>query len=364
MSLDLLIRANTKDAKKKIDRLGKDGSRSIKKLEKSTTGLSSALGKLGLGLSLVGVVAGLRKVTRLAGIQEKAYARLNANIENVLVSFKGYEKNTEELNFQLKRNVDLLTEQANKLQNLTTFGDEQIMSGQAMLATFALTSNEILKLTPRILDMAAAQEKATGAGVQLEDVAISVGKALATNTLGGLKRVGVVMDSTTESMFKQASAGDKLSILLGVLDDNYKGVAEAIGQTDAGKLERIGNIFGDVGEAIGNIVLDDALLSGIERLALGLKSLTEFDKPKVSTATDTIERQTQAVAAQIMLLEDGIDTTDRYRNELNLLVETEGLELDNLKSLQAELEKLLSLRETAAQIDKEQTEKAAPQTYY
>jgi len=331
MSLDLSVMVNTGKAGQGITKFTIKATSNVKKMERQSvqsakkmslafSGLTKTLGTLGLVGGIAGLISGLKETVRLSGIQEKSYAKLNANLENVLVSFKGYERGTVSLNQELERQNKLLITQSEALQNLTAFGDAQIQSGQAMFATFALTADEIEKLTPRMLDMAAAQEKATGVGLQLEDVAIAIGKALAVNTLGGLKRTGVVMDEFTEKEFRAAGQTEKLSILLKVLDDNYSGVAEAIGNTDAGKLSRIGNIFGDIGESIGRVVLNEALLTGLDNFAKGLQEVVNVSESEgFGQALDKTIFGTLSLAIPDIV--DGFKAVVRAGNEL----ETEGV---------------------------------------
>lgn len=229
--------------------------------EKGLNRLNDSAKKLGKTLTL-GVAAGFT-ATVFAGkkaldkffIQEKALARLDATTSNVLTSFKGMEKGTEAFNQELKRSKQLLTEQASSLQKLTTFGDEQIISAQALAGTFALDAEAIAKLTPRILDMSASLEKAGGAGADLESVTIAVGKAM-TNGVGSLSRYGVVISDAAEKAFNLADEQGKLDIITQELDKNFKGIAETVGLTAAGKIVQMQNAIGDLWEIIGGAIAE------------------------------------------------------------------------------------------------------------
>ena len=225
------------------------------RLRVSTTGLTAKIGALRNQLLLVtfataGIVGAVTTSIKTFGIQEKAVARLNANMENVLVSFFGLERGSRLLALHTKRSTDLLIEQAQALQRITTFGDEVTISAQAMLSTFALSAKEVMKLTPALLDMAAASEKTTGKQVDLEQIAIAVGKSL-TIGVGSLTRYGVVISDTARDSFKLATESEKVNIILAELNKNFSGVAEAIAKTDIGKLQQIGNIIADFQEDIG-----------------------------------------------------------------------------------------------------------------
>ena len=340
MALELRIKVDSKKAARQIEGFAKKAGGDVSGLEKkqdklnrttkktgiSFGGLTAAAGGLSAGFATV--INQMEKAVDLFGKQEAATARLTANTENVLVSFEGFLKNTTALNLETSRSVNLLRQQADELQNLTTFGNEQIESGQAMLTTFALTADEISELTPRMLDMAAAQEKATGVGVDLEQVAIAIGKALAVNTLGGLKRAGVVMDSTTESMFKQADQGEKLSILLKVLDDNYKGVAETIGSTSIGKIKQYENQITDLGERLGALsvgplsAFKGAMVSIGDSILSALEAGNKFINSKIykigtgQTSFDPGKALREDIIANAKAEQESIEKVEKAQKEI------------------------------------------------
>lgn len=222
------------------------------------------LGPLGLIAGFAGLVGIVKSSIKAFGIQDRAVARLDANVKNVLVSFQGFEEGTEALNQELARSNALLKDQATALSKVTTFADEQIISGQAMLSTFALTAEQVTKLTPRMLDMAAATEKATGTTADMEQIAIAMGKAL-TLGVGSLTRYGVVISDTAREQFELADETNKLRILTEELDKNYKGVAETVGATTSGKMKILSNTFTDLKEIIGEVI-SDALLPFVTNL--------------------------------------------------------------------------------------------------
>lgn len=177
---------------------------------------------------------------RLYGIQEKAVARLT----NVM---RGVNGATDE-------QIQSLQDFASELQKVTTFGDEQIISAQAMLGTFQLNTEQIKQLTPRILDMGSAMEKSTGAGTDLESITIAIGKAM-TSGIGSLSRYGVVIKEADKNAFELADKQEKLNIITSALDANFKGIAEGSAKTFSGRLDQLQNNFGDLKEQIGKAFL-------------------------------------------------------------------------------------------------------------
>lgn len=242
--------------------LGSAGKK-VRGLNKDVSRLAKTLG-VGLVAALGAVALASKKAIDKFVVQEKAEARLLATTKNVLTSFQGFQEGSVELERELTRVNEALKEQAKELQKVTTFGDEQIVSAQAMASTFALNVDQVQKLTPRILDMAAAMEKSTGTGVDLEQITIALGKAMTTG-VGALTRYGVVVSDAARASFELATEDEKLNIILGELDKNFKGVAEAAGDTAAGKMKQMSNAVGDLQEIFGG-ALAEALVPFVQEL--------------------------------------------------------------------------------------------------
>ena len=119
------------------DKFGKSG----KKMRLTTSGLRTELGKLRNNLLLVsfafgGLIIAVNKSVEAYRKQIEAETRLRASLRNVASASKD--------------GADKLINLAAALQEVTTFGDEQIMSGMAMLSTFQLNEDAIAALTPRM----------------------------------------------------------------------------------------------------------------------------------------------------------------------------------------------------------------------
>ena len=206
---------------------------------------------LGLSATIFGVVRGFAALTRAASIQEQAEARLENNLRKVVGA--------------RREEIEALKQQAAELQKTTRFGDEQTISAQALLATFRLTSSQIRQLTPRLQDMAEGLSKASGAQVDLETAATAVGKAL-TSGIGALSRYGVTLTDAQKETFKLGDRQEKVKVLVEALDGNFKGLAETIGDTFAGKVAKASNSAGDFLERIGKGITQNA---GVHRLLEG-----------------------------------------------------------------------------------------------
>ena len=196
-------------------------------------------------LAIVAVVAAIGSAiaaiiswTKASAIQERAETKLSTTLRTL----------TGATNDQVKA----LKDQAAALQQLTGYADEQIISAQAMLATFRLTAAQIGELTPRLLDMAEASRKAGRAEVDLEQISIALGKTFVTG-IGSLGEYGVAMSEAEKESFKLANTQEKLQILTSVLDNNFGGLAVAVGHTYEGALRKVDAAHGDFLETLGSL---------------------------------------------------------------------------------------------------------------
>ena len=139
--------------------------------------------------------------------------------------------------------VKILTAQADALQKVTQFADEEIISMQANLAAFGQTDAAIEKLTPLLLDTAAGFRDVEGNALDLKTVALAVGKALNGDS-ASLKKLGIDLG---------LAKGEVLTLekVLAALEQRYLGAAEAAGTTFSGQLKIMANRVSEVKEAIG-----------------------------------------------------------------------------------------------------------------
>lgn len=223
------------------------------KASKGLGSLKSAMGGLkkvaaGLGIAIGGLGVFLFKSIKAFGIQELQSKKLEVALSNVKTATEG--------------GAAELIKYAGELERVTTFGDEQIISAQAMLATFQLNEKQIKAITPRLLDMAAASEKATGQQADLQQIAIALGKGF-TGQIGTLSRYGVVLD-------EQKIKTEGFNGILSSLDDNFKGMAEGSAKTLNGQMALFKNTFGTLQEKIG-----EALAGSFLDLLKKLQELTD-----------------------------------------------------------------------------------------
>ena len=134
-------------------------------------------------------------------------------------------------------NIEAMRRLNSELAKKTRYDDDAFAVGQAQLAQYGLTGQQIMDLTPLLADYAGKT------GKDLPSAAEDLGKAL----LGqgrALKDIGIDFQDTG------SVAGNFDAIMQG-LRDQVGGFAEKDATTAAGKLENLGNRFGEVQEAVG-----------------------------------------------------------------------------------------------------------------
>jgi len=217
---------------------------------KAFAAAGSAAGRFGSGLlSLKGLIAGamggfaikasLQHALEAWGVQEQALAKLSSTLR-ATGGAAGFS-------------AEQLQKYAADMQNVTTFGDEAIINGQALLATFKEIKGDVFqRATKSILDMTA-----TMGGTDLKAASIQLGKALNDPIKGvsGLAEVGVSFTEAQRQQIKGFVALGQTAkaqgVILAELEGEFGGVAEAMAQTSTGVMEQFKNAIGDVWESIG-----------------------------------------------------------------------------------------------------------------
>lgn len=147
-----------------------------------------------------------------------------------------------------------LTAQARELQKITTFGDEETIAAQSMLASMGLEEEAILRLTPLVQDMATAK------GMNLSAAADLVAKSVGSST-NAMSRYGIEIAGAVGS-------SERLDSAIAGLSGQFKGQSEAAAKAGAGGLKQLQNKFGDLMEVVGGMLMPilNSLVDGITSL--------------------------------------------------------------------------------------------------
>ena len=133
-----------------------------------------------------------------------------------------------------------LLDQASALQKVTTFGDDQIVGVQAMIAMFVKDEAQIKAATKATLDFAAAK------GIDLATAGDLIAKTLGSST-NALGRYGIEVKGAVGST-------ERLDSVTKGLADVFGGQAVAAAETFSGKLTQMKNSYGDIWEELGFVI--------------------------------------------------------------------------------------------------------------
>jgi hypothetical protein len=211
---------------------------SLEQVEKAQGQLKTAF-KVGMA----GIVLSVGAMTASAVKSLMQVEKTNAQTENVIRSMGGAAGVT----------AQQVMDFANALERTTGIAAENIQQGQNLLLTFGNIkngvgeSNQIFdKASKLMVDLSAAM------GTDAKGAAIQLGKALNDPTQGvsALSRVGVSFTDVQKDMIKKLQeSGDMMGaqrIILGELEKQFGGTAEAVGKTLPGALDRLDNAIGAV----------------------------------------------------------------------------------------------------------------------
>jgi hypothetical protein len=198
---------------------------------------------------IAGAVAAFRAVLGATRRQEEANIRLRAVLRST--------GEAAGLTYEQLRTM------ASGLQQVTTFGDEAIQEGQALLLTFTAIGSEVF---PQALE--SALNLSTALGTDLQSSIQMVGKAL-NDPIRGMTRLSLAgvqfNDQQREQVRVMQEAGDIAGaqrVILGELETQFGGLARAMAETPFGRFEQLSNVLGDIAEQVGQEMLPGlALLS-------------------------------------------------------------------------------------------------------
>lgn len=247
-------------------------SDSVKKMQGDFEKFQKSSGEFGAAMSVVGGagVLAIRSFIDAANEAERGQAQLNA----VLKSTGGIAGVTAQQANDL----------ASSLMQMSTVGDDAILTGENMLLTFTNIGSEVFPAaTQTMLDMAVAMNNGVSPSAEeLSAQAIQLGKALHDPTKGmtALSKVGVSFTEQQEKQIKVLQeSGDIMGaqkIILDELAEEYGGSAAAAAQTFGGQMENLQNRFGEIGESLGKALIPILQIFGeqLGSLVTYLESLT------------------------------------------------------------------------------------------
>jgi len=209
---------------------------SAKKTQKAFNDSAKAGNKFSSALSGIatGIVAAfsVQQVLSFAQTSIKAFAEAEKSTEKLKFSVISLGKEGESAFKKLET-------QAKKFGaggGLSFFDDDDIKKAQAMFVQFGLTSDQVEKLIPGVIDLAVAMDQDLGSATTTTLSALT-GMTRSLKAVGGdFKDTGSIMGNYNKILEVTASVN---------------GTAAAALETTSGKLKEQENIAGDLVEAIG-----------------------------------------------------------------------------------------------------------------
>lgn len=326
ITLDTKVESHQKKTKKGFD----DVAKSAKNLGKDVVdGLGTKFTQLGNRIAAAFAVS-----------QIIAFGRESVK------SFREAEKSANQLRFAITnisnegvKAYQTLIKQAKEFQAISIFSDEQIQNSQTQLVQFGLTSVQVEKLIPQIIDLASAQ------GIDLAQATDKVIQGINGQTRG-LKDAGIAFEDTGSKTENLAILTDKLS--------KFQGATAVALNTSAGAAKNLENQIDDLQEAIGERL--SPILSGItvelfDMIAGFIGAETQLDKfqkkfasseGNIASFTETYKNLTDAQLdaqekfVKLDILAEGKKKeealTIEQRDEVNKRIIAIG---DELKAIQA-----------------------------
>ena len=233
--------------KVKITANGAQATKELKSVEKKAKDVAKSMKKIGSTLTkyVTGPLVALAAVSvKTADTQMQAEAKL-------LNALKGREDVQKRL-----------MAQASELQGRSLFGDEEIINQQALLAAMGRTEQQINDIIEASAQLSAAT------GMSLDSAVKNLAK-----TYGGLAgELGESIPALRTLTKEQLQNGDAVKLI----NEQYKGFAEAAAQTGAGPLVQLKNQLGDLSEQIGMILMPfvQSLVNGLSKLVTWLQNLS------------------------------------------------------------------------------------------
>ena len=267
-----------------------------------------------------GVGGALSGMAKQAGIAAAAYFGTRALINGIKGSIDAFAKQElaeKKLEAALGRTSNKLLSQARAIQQVTMFGDEQVIEAQALIGSFVKEEEAIMAATKATLDLAAAK------GMELTVAADLVSKTLGSST-NALSRYGIEVTGAVGST-------ERLESLTGNLAKVFGGQATAQAETLAGAMAQMSNAVGDAQESIG-----EALVPIVGDLADFLKIAAEDASNFIAKFTQTPLQRTIKEMASLGLETGELQKTLNELQQIRILEQLEG-NLENSVQYQSKL---------------------------
>ncbi len=289
-----------------------DGAKRSKKELKGVEGGIKSLGVAALKtgatfFGAAGLITAMKSFIKLAAEQELAEKKLETALGRVSQS---------------------LLDQASALQKHSMFGDEEIITQQAFLASLKMTEEQIRTIIPVAIDLAAAT------GMSLESAVRNTAK-----TFSGLAgELGELIPQLRDLTAEEMKAGEAV----GIMAELFGGQAKEQTDTLAGSIRQLEMAVGDAGEAFGEL-----MAPGVEKTATHLTTLAEVlqDESIQDFFSETLPLAIKETNPSLKIMNDlldkltkGLERRKKQQEEAAQIGVGEQLDADPLGLIESKVE--------------------------
>jgi len=303
------------------------------------TGGLIAGGIVGIGSALVGLGSDAIKA---ADEQLKADAQISAAIKSTAGA--------------AGKSLEELKQQADGLQKVTLFSDDQTQGAQALLLTFTSIRGEIFDRTIPVI-----QDLSTAFNQDLQSSAVQVGKALQDPIKGvaSLGKVGVQFSADQKKLIKSlVETGDVAgaqTIILKELETQVGGSARAAAQAGLGPFQLLKLQFGEILETVGGGLVSAInqtvnLFADLDDASSGAAKSNDILSDSFVELSSQIEQSTVATETNFNILRDGRSTQEQRKQAIDELVKLYPSLLTQQQLEAANIEQLNGLQALSTQV--------------
>nr|MBC8360942.1 phage tail length tape measure family protein [Candidatus Desulfatibia profunda] len=292
-------------------------------------GWDSVKGPMIAAAAVIGAVTyAMYKCVEAANVQEAAENRLGAVLK-ATGGAAGY-------------NLDQLKKMASAMQAVTTVGDEVILSGMAILATFKQIRGEGFERT-----MMAAADMSEVMQQDLKSSLVMLGKAMndPIANLSAMTRAGVQFTiqqkDQIKTLWESGKTVEAQNIILKEMESQFGGAAKAARDVFGGAVNAAKGVFGDLIEEIGfGITKNEAWIQLVKDTETAMKGAIQAIKDN----KDEIKKWADAVAGSLdvaLKLAEGIAKigtaayrATKYVAALGMSLTTEVAAIDLLNGIE------------------------------
>lgn len=296
-------------------------------------------GIIGIATAILGLG---RASTQAADEQAKADAQISAAIKST-AGVAG-------------RSLEQLKQQADDLQKVTLFGDDQTQGAQALLLTFTNIRGEIFDRTIPVI-----QDLSTAFNQDLKTSSIQVGKALNDPIKGvtALGKAGVQFTEYQKKLIKSlVETGDLAgaqALILKELETQIGGSARAAAEAGLGPFQLLKLQFGEILETIGGGLVSAInetvnLFGDLDDASSGATKSNDILSESFVELTSQIEDSTVATETNFNILRDGRSTQEQRKQAIGELVKLYPSLLTQQQLEAANIEQLNGLQALSTQV--------------